>query len=94
MGLSVEEFSSQHVRKIGKRYSLTERPTSYACTLLEGQRCSVYEARPQQCRSFPFWTEHLESPEGWAEAAKRCEGIDEEAPLIPQEEIDARRERP
>ena len=42
---------------------------------LDGARCTVYEARPSQCRTFPFWSENL-GPKGWtAEVRKDCEGL-------------------
>jgi Fe-S-cluster containining protein len=37
--------------------------------------CSVYAARPAQCRAWPFWASNLASPEAWELAAKRCPGI-------------------
>ena len=67
MDLSVEDFSEKYVRRVGKRYSLTEQPDSYTCTLLKNKLCSIYPVRPKQCRTFPFWPEHLVSPEGWLE---------------------------
>ena len=39
--------------------------------------CSVYPARPRQCRTFPFWPETLESPEAWKELRAFCHGVDE-----------------
>ena len=45
------------------------------------QRCTVYAARPVQCRTFPFWPE-LVGPDGWADGLRElCEGIDRGAPL-------------
>jgi uncharacterized protein len=44
------------------------------CRFLEGTRCSVYEARPNQCRTWPFWPEHM-TAKNWSEAAKFCKGI-------------------
>lgn len=37
--------------------------------------CSVYEARPLQCRTYPFWSHVLESEESWNEESKLCPGI-------------------
>ena len=37
--------------------------------------CSVYESRPLQCRSFPFWPSMLNSSVSWEAAAKDCPGI-------------------
>jgi Fe-S-cluster containining protein len=57
---SVEEFALKHLIKVGYKYSIKERevaPDNYACDFfdLEKKQCSVYEFRPSQCRTFPFW---------------------------------------
>jgi Fe-S-cluster containining protein len=37
--------------------------------------CTVYEARPVQCRTFPFWVDMVDE-RGWtAEAKTLCEGV-------------------
>ncbi|WP_085543955.1 YkgJ family cysteine cluster protein [Dethiosulfovibrio salsuginis] len=40
-------------------------------------RCAIYQVRPTQCRTWPFWEDILESPDQWAWASRRCPGIDE-----------------
>ena len=46
------------------------------CPLLEkGGGCRVYEARPVQCRTWPWWEENLYSRERWEDAATRCPGM-------------------
>jgi hypothetical protein len=37
--------------------------------------CSIYNARPMQCRNWPFWPGNLQSPDDWNTAAKKCPGI-------------------
>jgi Fe-S-cluster containining protein len=71
----IDAFERQFVRRIGIRKSLVE----YAdgdCIFLDPQsrRCMVYEARPVQCRTWPFWESNLTSPKAWARAAKDCPG--------------------
>jgi len=44
------------------------------CRFLKRGKCSVYEARPQQCRTWPFYPEHM-NPKKWATVAKFCPGI-------------------
>ncbi len=46
-----------------------------ACPFLDGSRCSVYEARPSQCSTFPFWPENLASRHAWDELATFCPGV-------------------
>lgn len=82
--ISVKEFMQTYTRQVGGDLSLKEFPRTYDCIFLrDGKYCTVYGARPKQCRTFPFWPENLESKEAWEKCKKRCEGIDhEDAPLI------------
>ncbi|MDR3325607.1 MAG: YkgJ family cysteine cluster protein [Spirochaetaceae bacterium] len=36
--------------------------------------CAVYNARPLQCRSYPFWKNHLSGKENWDQATAECPG--------------------
>ncbi len=57
------------------RVSLKER-SNYDCIFWKpGVGCTVYEARPLQCRAFPFWAANLGSLAEWQAAARRCPGI-------------------
>jgi hypothetical protein len=47
-----------------------------ACPFLSGAACTVYEARPRQCRTFPFWPETLRSRAAWRGLSRFCPGID------------------
>jgi uncharacterized protein len=58
-----------------RRISLREHD-NFDCIFWEsGTECTVYEARPLQCRAFPFWPANLGSIAEWQEAARRCPGI-------------------
>ena len=38
-------------------------------------RCTVYEARPVQCRTFPFWRDFIDGG-AWSKSVKKlCEGV-------------------
>lgn len=74
--LSVEAFAARYLRRVGRRLSLVEKP-NHECVFWEtGRGCTVYPARPTQCRSFPFWKEHLASPAAWAEVGEFSPGVD------------------
>lgn len=73
--ITEKEFLSKYTRYINGKYSLKERPVSYDCIFLNGKECTVYEARPKQCKKFPFWQENFLSKEAWNSLKESCEGI-------------------
>jgi len=38
------------------------------------RHCEVYDLRPRQCRTWPFWDSNLKSPKAWKETCKECPG--------------------
>jgi Fe-S-cluster containining protein len=83
-GLSKEEFMRKYTRYVDGQYALLDRPNTYDCILLKDNKCSAYEARPIQCRTFPWWVHNLRDPKDWEEAGKHCEGINHpDAPFVP-----------
>jgi Fe-S-cluster containining protein len=89
--LTIEEFSEQYLRRVKGRLSLIELPKTYDCIFLKDRKCQIYPVRPTQCRTFPWWPQHLKSEKDWQEAARFCEGIRPEAPLIPIDTIEQQR---
>jgi len=75
VGIDAESFEDQYVRRVGARKSLKEFPNG-DCVLFDPVRrcCTVYGARPRQCRTWPFWNSNVESPEAWADTCKACPG--------------------
>jgi uncharacterized protein len=73
--ISVEEFEAKYVREIGVRKSLLEYENG-DCVFFDNKtrKCSVYEARPRQCRTWPFWDSNIDSKESWAYTCGVCPG--------------------
>jgi uncharacterized protein len=71
----VAEFERCFVRRIGIRRSLQER-SNYDCVLLDPKtrKCLAYEARPRQCRTWPFWDSNVETPAAWQRTCEVCPG--------------------
>lgn len=69
----------EHLRRVGRRYSLTENKKNGDCCFLrteDGKRiCSIYPVRPLQCRTWPFWDINLDTPDDWREASLTCPGM-------------------
>jgi Fe-S-cluster containining protein len=73
-GESIEEFSKNYVRRVGNRYSLIEKPGGDCIFWEKSQGCTVYPARPVQCRTWPFWPENVETNEAWERTTRICPG--------------------
>jgi Fe-S-cluster containining protein len=59
---------------MGLSLSLAEK-ANYDCVFWTERGCSVYEARPVQCSTYPFWAPILDSEEGWRAEASHCPGV-------------------
>jgi hypothetical protein len=85
------EVRKRYCRTVGGRTSLREVRNSagqYDCIFLQDRRttdrqgvahvqrvCSIYPARPLQCRTWPFWEGNLSDAKVWDRAAQRCHGM-------------------
>ena len=74
-GRSTGEIRLLHTRRIGHRTSLNEHANG-DCTFFDGRtrRCTIYQARPTQCRTWPFWKSNLSTPADWESIQKDCPG--------------------
>ena len=77
LDMSMDEFSSQYIKKVKHRYSLIEKKlgeNDYACIFFDTdkQQCGIYPVRPSQCRSFPFWDQYRGDDR---EVRAECPGI-------------------
>ncbi|MEM9420000.1 MAG: YkgJ family cysteine cluster protein [Planctomycetota bacterium] len=82
VGVDKREFYQRYAKRKFGKWTLDEvkYQRQYDCVFLERDaqgkgRCSIYETRPTQCRTWPFWASNLASPRQWAEAAQDCPGM-------------------
>jgi hypothetical protein len=87
--MDAKQVLKQYCRKVAGRISLKEfeNPANglFDCVFLKEQKsedgksvrrtCSIYSVRPLQCRTWPFWSGLLQSPQHWDAANERCPGI-------------------
>jgi Fe-S-cluster containining protein len=71
----LQSFEQKYVRQVGVRRSLMELENG-DCIFFDGQRrtCRVYQERPRQCRTWPFWDSNLQSPAHWQHTCQVCPG--------------------
>ncbi len=76
LNLNTDEFITKYLSKIGYRYSLKELDFNggFRCVFfdIDKKQCAVYENRPLQCRTFPFW-DHFKN--NIREVEEECPGI-------------------
>jgi Fe-S-cluster containining protein len=91
LGMTVEAFAARHLRRVADprppwngrtRLALREAQgvnggdRGGRCALLVGlNECSVYGARPEHCRTFPYWPSVLAGGQGFESARATCPGI-------------------
>jgi hypothetical protein len=84
----VGEIRLLHTRPARGRISLTEFPNG-DCTFFDPKTrsCCIYDARPQQCRTWPFWRSNVCEPVAWDATRRTCPGAGH-GQLYPAEEIE------
>jgi hypothetical protein len=75
LGKSIGEVRLFHTRLVGRRVTLKDSANG-DCTFFDGveRRCTIYAARPKQCRSWPFWNSNISTPKDWQEMQADCPG--------------------
>jgi len=86
LGVSTSSFTRRYCVPAEGGRSLRARDGG--CVFLDKGLCSVYEARPLQCRTWPFWPENM-TRRTWREVSDFCPGVGQ-GPLIPAATIRSR----
>lgn len=72
--LSTRAFTIRYCDKEDGIWKLANPPDG-DCMFLKNKRCSVYQGRPTQCRTWPFWPETMKAKTWSGEVAKFCPGV-------------------
>lgn len=76
LDIEVEEFKKKYLFKEGYKFSIKEirKENNSECVFYDSKilGCSIYDVRPNQCRTFPFWDYFLKYPK---QAGEECIGI-------------------
>jgi Fe-S-cluster containining protein len=88
-GESVSEVTALYTRPTHRGPSLREKTNGDCVFYDKALGCTVYEHRPRQCRTWPFWESNLMTPEAWNQTCQVCPGSGQ-GELISAEEITQR----
>jgi Fe-S-cluster containining protein len=78
-------FTQRYCTKTDGWFHLNEFTNQ--CQFLKENRCTVYSARPNQCRTWPFWPENMNVKTWNKEIASYCPGVGK-GKLYTKEEIE------
>ena len=88
-GETVQQVVALYTAQGYRGRTLREKANGDCVFYESGRGCTVYPARPRQCRTWPFWESNLRSPEDWERTKELCPGSGQ-GELIPAEEITRR----
>jgi len=76
--INKEEFLEKYCKTVNlgilKRISLIEKKNN-DCIFWDNGGCTIYDQRPLQCKTYPFWSSVLNSPEDWEVLGRNCPGV-------------------
>ena len=76
LDISLKNFYEKYLIKVKYRFSLKEIEYNggYRCIFFDEQKrkCKIYDVRPTQCKTFPFWVHFKTNIE---EVENECPGI-------------------
>lgn len=77
--ITENKLRQEYLNRVNLRTTIIEHASTKDCIFLKRidgeKKCLVYPVRPNQCRTWPFWTDNLSSPGAWNKATERCNGI-------------------
>lgn len=75
LNLSTRSFTLKYCRQTDGFWHLKEENNQPDCQFLKNKRCQIYEARPTQCRTWPFWPEVMNAKTWKKEVQAFCPGV-------------------
>ena len=86
--LSIKKFIEKYCQITEGLIHLIEKSElNGKCIFLKNKKCSVYNSRPSQCRTWPFWNENMNAKVWNEDISINCPGIGK-GKIINQKKID------
>ncbi len=85
--ITKKKFIEDYCEYDEKLLALKGDPNSPDCIFLNDKKCSIYEGRPVQCRTWPFWPEVMNAKAWKKNVESFCPGVNK-GRLYTKEEIE------
>ena len=85
---TIAVYTREYVSSTNERMLVLKEYSNADCVFLTKEGCSIYDHRPLQCITYPFWDRILRSKEDWDNEAKECPGINCKDGHISKKDID------
>jgi uncharacterized protein len=89
LGEPAEQVRGLYTRMSHRGPTLREKANGDCVFFERGVGCTIYEVRPRQCRTWPFWESNLATPADWQRTQRGCPGSGQ-GELITADEIGRR----
>ena len=73
LNISYKECVEKYINESQGRTVLKDKDD--ACIFFKDKKCTIYDVRPMQCRTFPFWSTNLKSQYRWKTVGEKGVGI-------------------
>ena len=101
LGVTLDYFMEHYTHDTRAGRSFIEKDSDFGkdCVFLDRETipgkavCGIYEDRPMQCKTWPFWPYVVNTEHAWRKSAVGCPGIDRGSKVIKPEEIRIQRAR-
>lgn len=85
--LPIKQFTRKYIRLISGELAFLDNALG-DCIFLDAKgKCEIYDLRPAQCRTFPWWPEIIASRHTWENSGYDCPGIGN-GEIVPAEVIE------
>ncbi len=76
LGIGVEIFLGKYTKECDGHITLKDDASHEQCIFLDSEgRCPIYEVRPVQCRTYPFWKSVFKDRESMNYEFLECPGL-------------------
>ncbi len=75
LNMKLKPFTIKYCHQVDGFWALKPNPVGGDCLFLKNKKCSIYEGRPTQCRTWPFWPEVMNARTWKKEIATFCPGV-------------------